>query len=120
MDLWVLPGGAPSPDVAPHYVVQWPPQSPAARARSPSFAQRACTQSLSRRARFDFRSFDGVTTTNGQQKLSYISNTALSCNPRELHATHSLLEADLNGNAIGEFAIYLRNKILITSRNLVL
>ncbi len=69
---------------------------------------------------FDFSSFDGDTTTDGQQQLSFIGKTAFSGSAGELRATRSLLEADLNGDAMAEFAINLRSNILISSSNLVL
>jgi hypothetical protein len=73
-----------------------------------------------RHDRFDFSSFDGDTTTDGQQQLSFIGKTGFSGSAGELRATRSLLEADLNGDTMAEFAINLRSNILITSSNLVL
>jgi hypothetical protein len=70
--------------------------------------------------RFVFSSFDGDSTTDGQQKLSFIGKQAFSGVAGELRATRTVLEADLNGDSIADFAINLRGSSLITSSNLVL
>jgi Ca2+-binding RTX toxin-like protein len=69
---------------------------------------------------FVFSSFDGDSTTEGQQKLSFIGKQAFSGVAGELRATRSVLEADLNGDSIADFAINLRGNTLISSSNLVL
>jgi ubiquitin len=70
--------------------------------------------------RFMFTSFDGDSTTDGQQKLSFIGKQAFSGVSGELRATRSVLEADLNGDSLVDFAINLRGSHLITGSNLVL
>jgi len=70
--------------------------------------------------RFVFSSFDGGSTTEGQQKLSFIGKSTFSGVTGELRATRSVLEADLNGDSIADFAINLRGNTLISSSNLVL
>jgi len=70
--------------------------------------------------RFVFSSFDGDTAIEGQQKLSFIGQSNFSGVAGELRATRSVLEADLNGDSIAEFAINLRGNTLISSSNLVL
>jgi Ca2+-binding RTX toxin-like protein len=70
--------------------------------------------------RFVFSSFDGDSTIEGQQKLSFIGKQAFSGVARELRATRSVLEADLNGDSLADFAINLRGGTLITTSNLVL
>ena len=67
-----------------------------------------------------FSSFDGDSTTEGQQKLSFIGKSMFTGFAGELRATRSVLEADLNGDSLADFAINLRGNILITSNNLVL
>ena len=70
--------------------------------------------------RFVFSSFDGDITTEGQQQLSFIGKSTFSGVAGELRATRSVLEADLNGDSIADFAINLRGNTLISSSNLVL
>lgn len=70
--------------------------------------------------RFVFTSFDGDSTTDGQQKLSFIGKQAFSGVAGELRATRSVLESDLNGDSFVDFAINLRGSHLISSSNLVL
>jgi uncharacterized repeat protein (TIGR02059 family) len=70
--------------------------------------------------RFVFTSFDGDSTTEGQQKLSFIGKQAFSGVAGELRATRSVLEADLNGDSLADFAVNLRGRSLITTSNLVL
>ena len=70
--------------------------------------------------RFVFSSFDGDSVTEGQQKLTFIGKSTFSSVAGELRATRSVLEADLNGDSIADFAINLRGNTLISSSNLVL
>jgi len=70
--------------------------------------------------RFVFSSFDGDSTKEGQQKLSFIGKDAFSGVAGELRATRSLLEADVNGDSLADFAVNLRRNFLLTERNLVL
>ena len=70
--------------------------------------------------RFVFSSFDGDSSTDGQQKLSFIGKKAFSGVAGELRATRSVLEADLNGDSLADFAVNLRGNTLITGSNLVL
>jgi ubiquitin len=69
--------------------------------------------------RFVFSSFDGDSSTVGQQKLRFIGKQAFSGTAGDLRATRSLLEADTNGDGIAEFAVNLRSNFLINSSNLV-
>jgi hypothetical protein len=70
--------------------------------------------------RFVFSSFDGDSSTDGQQKLSFIGRAAFSGVAGELRATRSVLEADLNGDSLADFAVNLRGNTLITGSSLVL
>jgi Ca2+-binding RTX toxin-like protein len=70
--------------------------------------------------RFVFSSFDGDSSTDGQQKLSFIGRAAFSGVAGELRATRSVLEADLNGDSLADFAVNLRGNTLITGSNLVI
>ena len=65
-----------------------------------------------------FSSSDGDNTTEGQQKLSLIGKSNFSGVAGELRATRSVLEADLNGDSIANFAISLRGNTLISCSNL--
>ena len=70
--------------------------------------------------RFVFSSFDGDSTTEGQQTLSFIGKQAFSGTAGELRATRSVLEADTNGDGLADFAVNLNGNALITASNLVL
>ena len=78
------------------------------------------TVSFGKGDRFVFSSFDGDSTKEGQQKLSFIGKDAFSGVAGELRATRSLLAADLDGDSLADFAVNLRRNFLITERNLVL
>ena len=75
---------------------------------------------LRKNDRFDFTAFDGDITTDGQQKLSFIGKNSFSGFAGELRATRSVLEADLNGDGLADFAVNLLGNSGITSRNFVL
>lgn len=77
------------------------------------------TVTFEKQDRFVFSSFDGDSTTEGQQKLSFIGKNAFSNVAGELRATRSLLEADIDGDGVADFAVDLRSNLLITERNLV-
>ena len=70
--------------------------------------------------RIVFSSFDGDSTTEGQQMLSFIGKQAFSGTAGELRATRSVLEADTNGDGLADFAVNLNGNALITASNLVL
>lgn len=70
--------------------------------------------------KFDFTAFDGNLTAEGQQKLRFIGKNAFSGVAGELRATRSLLEADLNGDSLADFAINLHGNSLIRSSGLML
>jgi Ca2+-binding RTX toxin-like protein len=70
--------------------------------------------------RFVFRSFDGNSNIEGQQQLAFIGKQTFSGIAGELRATRSVLEADLNGDSLADFAVNLRRNTLITGSNLVL
>ena len=78
------------------------------------------TVKFGKQDRFVFSSFDGDSVTEGQQKLTFIGKSTFSSVAGELRATRSVLEADLNGDSIADFAINLRGNTLISSSNLVL
>jgi hypothetical protein len=78
------------------------------------------TVEIDQEDRFDFSSFDANSLTEGQQAFSFIGQKPFSGVPGELRATRSRLEADLNGDAVADFAINLRGNTLIISNNLVL
>ena len=73
-----------------------------------------------KRDRFVFTDFDGDITTEGQQKLSFIGKNAFSGVAGELRATRSVLEADLNGDGLADFAVNLLRNNRIFSGNIVL
>jgi len=73
-----------------------------------------------KRDRFVFTAFDGDITTEGQQKLSFIGKNAFSEVAGELRATRSVLEADLNGDGLADFAVNLLRNNPISSGNIVL
>jgi hypothetical protein len=69
---------------------------------------------------FVFSSFDGDTTAEGLQGLTFIGNKTFSGNAGELRATRSVLEADTTGDGIADFAVNLPGNTLITANNLIL
>jgi hypothetical protein len=85
-----------------------------------SAAERRDTVKVGKEDRFVFSSFDGDSTSEGQQKLSFIGNQGFSGTAGELRATRSVLEADLNGDSLTDFAVNLRGNTLLTASNLVL
>lgn len=78
------------------------------------------TVRLGKKDRFVFSSFDGDSTTEGHQKLSFIGRQAFSGLAGELRASRSLLEADLNGDGISDFALNLRGGHVLERTNLLL
>ena len=70
--------------------------------------------------RFIFSTFDGDTTTEGHQKLTFIGKNDYSGTAGELRATRSLLEADLDGDRISDIAINIQGNTLISSSHLLL
>ena len=85
-----------------------------------STASQRDTVRLGKGDRFVFSTFDGVLTTDGQQKLTFIGRKSFSGAAGELRATRSVLEADLNGDRLADFAVNLRGNTLIGNSNLVL
>jgi len=75
---------------------------------------------VSKEDRFVFSAFDGDSTSEGQQKFSFIGKQGFSGTAGELRATRSVLEADLNGDSLTDFAVNLRGNTLLTASNLVL
>lgn len=75
---------------------------------------------LGKTDRFVFSSFDGDSTTEGQQKLFFIGKQAFSGLAGELRASRSLLEADLDGDGISDFALNLRGGHVLERSNLVI
>lgn len=70
--------------------------------------------------RFVFTALDGDITTDGQQKLTFIGKAAFSGVAGELRATRSVLEADLNGDGLADFAVSLQGLIRPRSSSLLL
>ena len=86
---------------------------------SESSLEQSDNVTVGRGDRFDFRRFDADATTAGQQRLSWIGNTAFSGRAGELRATRSRLEADLNGDGSADFAIHLHGHSSLNSRQLL-
>ncbi len=70
--------------------------------------------------RFVFSAFDGDSTAEGRQSLDFIAKSAFSGVAGELRGTRSVLEADINGDSLADFAVKLRGNLLVTARDLVL
>jgi hypothetical protein len=70
--------------------------------------------------RFVFSAFDGDSTAEGRQSLEFIGKSAFSGVAGEMRGTRSVLEADLNGDSLADFAVNLRGNLLVTARDLVL
>ena len=70
--------------------------------------------------RFDFSAFDGDSTAEGRQALSFIGKSAFSGSSGELRATRSVVEVDLNGDAVADFTVVLHGKGLLTAGNFIL
>ena len=63
------------------------------------------TVSFGKKDRFDFRSFDGDSITEGQQSLRYIGKKAFSGAAGELRFTGSGLQADTTGDGQADFVV---------------
>ena len=74
-------------------------------AASESRADLADTVTFSDQDRFDFRSFDGDSITEGQQSLHYIGKKALSGSAGELRFTGRGLQADTTGDGQADFVV---------------
>jgi hypothetical protein len=70
--------------------------------------------------RFVFSAFDGDSTAEGRQSLEFIGKSAFSGVAGEMRGTRSVLEADINGDSLADFAVKLRGNLLVTARDLVL
>ncbi|MBD1193311.1 Ig-like domain-containing protein, partial [Vulcanococcus sp. Clear-D1] len=89
------------------------------KASLPSKAERDIVK-FGRNDRFVFSSFDGDTNTEGLQTLTFIGEMVFSGMAGELRANASVLEADLDGDSVADFAVKLRGSGQISSNNLVL
>jgi serralysin len=70
-----------------------------------STADQADTVKFGKKDRFQFRSFDGDSITEGQQSLRYIGKKAFSGAAGELRFTGSGLQADTTGDGQADFVV---------------
>ena len=70
-----------------------------------STASQADTVKFGKKDRFQFRSFDGDSLTEGQQSLRYIGKKAFSGAASELRFTGSGLQADTTGDGQADFVV---------------
>ena len=76
---------------------------------------------FSRKDRFDFRSFDGDSITEGVQSLHYIDKKNFSGTAGELRVTRSSLQADTTGDSIADFVVNFRKSVpFFSGSNLML
>ena len=72
------------------------------------------------RDRFDLSAIDANINLEGQQTFQFINNAAFSGVSGELRASRSVLQADLNGDAIADFSVQLLAGIRLSEANLML
>ncbi|CAK6698317.1 FG-GAP-like repeat-containing protein [Synechococcus sp. CBW1107] len=90
-------------------------------AASESTANLSDTVTFSRKDRFDFRSFDGDSITEGVQSLHYIDKKNFSGTAGELRVTRSSLQADTTGDSIADFVVNFRKSVpFFSGSNLML
>ena len=65
--------------------------------------------------RFVFKTFDADLTTDGRQKLNFIGKKRFTGLAGELRATSSVLEADLTGDGLADFAINLIGRTVLSA-----
>ena len=70
-----------------------------------STAEQADTVKFGKKDRFQFRSFDGDSITEGQQSLRYIGKKAFTGTAGELRFTGSGLQADTTGDGQADFVV---------------
>jgi hypothetical protein len=86
---------------------------------SDSIAGQSDTVRFNRKDHFDFKAFDADTTQEGRQMFSFIGKSTFSGVAGELRATRSVLEADLNGDSVADFAINLIGDKSLNASNLI-
>jgi hypothetical protein len=72
------------------------------------------------RDRFELSAIDANINLEGQQTFQFINNAAFSGVSGELRASRSVLQADLNGDAIADFSVQLLAGIRLSEANLML
>ena len=70
--------------------------------------------------RFDLRAIDANINLDGQQTFQFIDNAAFTGLAGELRASRSVLQADLNGDAVADFSVQLHSGIRLSAANLML
>ena len=70
--------------------------------------------------RFDLRAIDANINLDGQQTFQFIDNASFSGMAGELRASRSVLQADLNGDAVADFSVQLHSGIRLSAANLML
>jgi Ca2+-binding RTX toxin-like protein len=70
--------------------------------------------------RFDLRAIDANINLDGQQTFQFINNAAFTGIAGELRASRSVLQADLNGDAVADFSVQLHSGIRLSAANLML
>lgn len=68
--------------------------------------------------RFDLRAIDA--NLDGQQTFQFINNASFTGIAGELRASRSVLQADLNGDAVADFSVQLHSGIRLSAANLML
>ena len=72
------------------------------------------------RDRFDLSAIDANINVDGRQSFQFIHNKAFSGVAGELRATRSVLQGDLNGDAVADFAVQLLSGSRLSTANLLL
>jgi hypothetical protein len=70
--------------------------------------------------RFDLRAIDANINLDGQQTFQFIDNASFSGMAGEMRASRSVLQADLNGDAVADFSVQLHSGIRLSAANLML
>lgn len=70
--------------------------------------------------RFDLRAIDANIKLDGQQTFQFINNAAFTGIAGELRVSRSVLQADLNGDAVADFSVQLHSGIRLSAANLML
>lgn len=70
--------------------------------------------------RFDLRAIDANINLDGQQTFQFINNASFTGIAGELRASRSVLQADLNGDAVADFSVQLHSGIRLSAANLML
>jgi hypothetical protein len=75
---------------------------------------------VGQRDRFDLSAMDANSNLDGKQTFQFINNAVFSGVAGELRASRSVLQADLNGDAVADFSVQLLSGIKLNSTNLML